>query len=151
MKPSSFTGGISVKLYEIYQEMRGGQPTGVARNFANTGKDKERHLCLCCQMAQIVSNTTTRKLNMELKNVNTVLNLNMADTHVEDIKSDSDSSSFDNDDFSDDSDDNHSQKIARDIFGDSVKTMKFSRDFPSKCLKCKLDSQEGNLSCRRTG
>ena len=42
----------------------------------------------------------------------------MADTCVEDIKSDSDSSSFD-DDYSDDSDDNHYQKIARDIFGDS--------------------------------
>ena len=56
---------------------------------------------------------------MELKNVNTVLKLNMADTRVEDIESDSDSSSFDNDDFSDDSDDNHYQKIARDIFGDS--------------------------------
>ena len=69
---------------------------------------------------------------MELKNANTVLNLNMADdTRVEDIESDSDSSSFDNDDFSDDPDDNHYQKIARDIFGDSVKTMKF----PSKCLK----------------
>ena len=39
MNPFSFTGGISVKVYEIYQEMRG-QPTGVARNFANTGKDK---------------------------------------------------------------------------------------------------------------
>ena len=26
--------------------------------------------------------------------------------------------------------------------------MKFSRDFTSKCLKCKLDSQEGNLSGR---
>ena len=36
MNPSSFTGGISVNVYEIYQEMRGGQPTGVARNFANT-------------------------------------------------------------------------------------------------------------------
>ena len=70
-------------------------------------------------MAQIVSNTTTPKLNMELKNVSTVLKLNMADIRVEDIESDSDSSSFDNDDFSDDSDDNHHQKIARDIFGDS--------------------------------
>ena len=70
-----------------------------------------------------------------VKNVITVLNLNMADTRVEDIESDSNSSSFDNDDFNDDSDDNHYQKIARDIFGDSVKTMKFSRDFPSKCLK----------------
>ena len=69
-------------------------------------------------MAQIVSNTTTPKLNMKLKNVNTVLKLNM-DTCVEDIESDSDSSSFDNDDFSDDSDNNHYQKIARDIFGDS--------------------------------
>ena len=76
-------------------------------------------------MAQIVSNTTTPKLNMELKNVNTVLKVNMADTRVDN----------DNDDFSDDSDDNHYQKIARDIFGDSVKTMKFSRDFPSKGLK----------------
>ena len=70
-------------------------------------------------MAQIVSNTITAKLNMELKNINTVLELNMADTNVEDVKSDSDSSSFDNDDFTDDSDDNHYQKIARDIFGDS--------------------------------
>ena len=70
-------------------------------------------------MAQIVSNTTTPKLNMELKNVNTVLKMNMADTRVEDIESDPDSSSFDNNDFSDDSDDNHYQKIARDIFGDS--------------------------------
>ena len=41
----------------------------------------------------------------------------MADTRVEDIESDSDSFSFDNDDYSDDSDDN--QKIARDISGDS--------------------------------
>ena len=41
------------------------------------------------------------------------------DTRVEDIEPDSDSSSFDNDDFGDDSDDNHYQKIARDIFGDS--------------------------------
>ena len=43
----------------------------------------------------------------------------MAETRVEDIESDSDSSSFHNDDFSDDSDDKHYQKIARDIFGDS--------------------------------
>ena len=70
-------------------------------------------------MAQIVSNTTTPKLNVELKNVNTVLKMNMADTRVEDIESDSVSSSFDNNDFSDDSDDNHYQKIARDSFGDS--------------------------------
>ena len=70
-------------------------------------------------MAQIVSNTTTPKLNMELKNVNTVLKMDMADTRVEDIESDSDSPSFDNNDFSDYSDDNHYQKIARDIFGDS--------------------------------
>ena len=70
-------------------------------------------------MAQIVSNTTTPKLDMELKNVTTVLKMNMADTCVEDIESDSDSSSFDNNDFSYDSDDNHYQKIARDIFGDS--------------------------------
>ena len=69
-------------------------------------------------MAQIVLNTTTWKLNIGVKNVNTALKLNMADTRVEDIESDSDSSSFDNDDYSDDSDDNHYQKIARDIFGD---------------------------------
>ena len=50
-------------------------------------------------MTQIVSNTTTPKLNMELKNVNTVRKMNMADTRVEDIESDSDSSSFDNDDY----------------------------------------------------
>ena len=43
----------------------------------------------------------------------------MADARVEDIKSDSDSYSFDNDDYSDNSDDNHYQQIARDIFGDS--------------------------------
>ena len=69
-------------------------------------------------MAQIVSNTTPPKLNMELKNINTVLKMNMADTRVEDIESDSDSSSCDND-FSDDSDDSHYQKIAKDMFGDS--------------------------------
>ena len=43
----------------------------------------------------------------------------MADARVEDIESDSDISSFDNDDYSDDSDDNHYQQIAIDIFGDS--------------------------------
>ena len=43
----------------------------------------------------------------------------MADAPVEDIESDSDISSFDNDDYSDDSDDNHYQQIARDSFGDS--------------------------------
>ena len=43
----------------------------------------------------------------------------MTDTHVEDIESDSNSYSFGNDDFIDDSDNNHYQKIARDIFGDS--------------------------------
>ena len=47
----------------------------------------QRHLRLCCQMAQIVSNTTTRKLNIGVKNVNTALRLNIA----EDIESDSDS------------------------------------------------------------
>ena len=74
-------------------------------------------------------------MNMELKNVNTVLK-HMADTRVEHIESDLDSYSFDNDDFSDDSDDNHYQKIARDILETQiVKTMKFSRDFPSICLK----------------
>ena len=41
----------------------------------------------------------------------------MANERVEDIESDSDSSSFDNDDYSDDSGDNHYQQIARDIFG----------------------------------
>ena len=60
----------------------------------------------------------------------------MADTHVEDIGSDSDSSSFDNDDYSDDSEDNHYQQIVRDILETQiVKTLKFSRDFLSKCLK----------------
>ena len=58
-------------------------------------------------MAQIVLNTITRKLNIRVKNVNTALKLNMADTRVEDTESDSDSSSFDNDDYSDDSDNNH--------------------------------------------
>ena len=43
----------------------------------------------------------------------------MADTRVEDIEFDLDSSGFDNDDYRDDSDDNHHQQIARDIFGDS--------------------------------
>ena len=71
----------------------------------------QRHLRLCCQMAQIVSNTTMQKLNMELKNVNTVLKVNMADTRVEDIESDSDSSSFDNDDFRDDSDNKINSQI----------------------------------------
>ena len=147
MNPSSFTGEISVKVYEIHQEMRGkisqtyrlfgkkdiqeSEVRWIAPDTLRTtyqccselckrsGKDKQRHLRLCRQMAQIVSNTTTPKLNMELKNVNTVLKLNMADTRVEDIESDSYSSGFDNDDFSDDSDNNHYQKIARDIFGDS--------------------------------
>ena len=41
----------------------------------------------CCQMAQIVSNTTTRKLNIGVKNVNAALKLNIA----KDIESDSDS------------------------------------------------------------
>ena len=44
----------------------------------------------------------------------------MADVHVEDIESDSHSSSFDNDGYSNDSDDNHYQQIARDIFDDSA-------------------------------
>ena len=57
------------------------------------------------------SNTTTQKLNIGVKTVNTALK------HIE---SDSGSSSFDNDDHSDDSDDNHYQIIAaRDSFGDS--------------------------------
>ena len=51
MYPSSFTGGISVKVYEIYQEMRGRQPNGVARNFANTVKDK--------QMSDVLSDGTS--------------------------------------------------------------------------------------------
>ena len=50
------------------------------------------------------------------KNVSTVLKLNMADACVEDVQSDSYSSSFDNDDYSDD---NHYQQRARGIFGDS--------------------------------
>ena len=78
----------------------------------------QRHLRLCYQTAQIVSNTMTRKLNIGVKNVNTALKLNIADTRVEDIESNSDSFSFDNDDYSDYSDDNHYQKIARDISGD---------------------------------
>ena len=78
--------------------------------MAKTSKDT--YTC-----AQIVSNTTTPKLNKELENINTVLKMNMADTRVEDIESDSDCSNFDNNDFSYDSDDNHNQKIARDIFG----------------------------------
>ena len=44
----------------------------------------------------------------------------MADARVEDIESDSDISSFDNDDYSDDSDDNHYQQIARDSEDDEV-------------------------------
>ena len=67
MNPFSFTGRISVKVYEIYQEMRGGQPTSVARNFANTGKDKQRHLRLCCQMAQVVSNATHTEVEYGVK------------------------------------------------------------------------------------
>ena len=38
---------------------------------------------------------------------------------MQDIDSDLDSSSFDTDDYSNDSDDNHYQQIARGIFGDS--------------------------------
>ena len=124
-----------------------------------SGKDRQRHLRLCCQMTQIVSNTTTPKLNMELKNVNTVRKMNMADTRVEDIESDSDSSSFDNDDYSDDSDNNHYQKIARDIFGDSdsedndgdsdSEDNEVFEGFPILMPEnVKLDSQESNLSGR---
>ena len=132
MNPSSFTGGISVKVYEreVSQTYRlfgkeDIQKSEVWRIASDTfrtsylccsGKDKQRHLHLCCQMARIVSNTTTLKLNMELKNINTALKMNMADTSVEDIESDSDSSS--NNDFSDDSDDNHYQKIFRDSDGE---------------------------------
>ena len=58
------------------------------------------------------------KVEHGVKNVNTVLK-HMADTRVEHIESDLDSSSFDNDDSSDDSEDSHYQKITRDIFGDS--------------------------------
>ena len=48
MNPSSFTGGISVKVYEIYQEMRGGQPISVARNFAITvaKTSKDTYTCV---------------------------------------------------------------------------------------------------------
>ena len=135
MNSLSFIGGISVKVYEIHQEIREKDiqelesPVNSPRHFEDNLPvllgtlqmqwQRQAKTCLCRQMAQIVSNTTTPMLNIELKNVNTVLKLNMADTHVEDIKSNSVSSSFDNDDFSDDSDDNHYQKIARDIFGDS--------------------------------
>ena len=66
--------------------------------------------------AQIVSNTTTQKLNIGVKNVNTALKLNKADTCLEDIKSDLDSYSFDNDDYNNNSDDNRYQKIASDNF-----------------------------------
>ena len=86
MNPSSFTGGIVVKVYEIHQEMRGKyhrhhlfgkesiQESEVwliaPDTFRTThwccselckysGKDEQRHLRLCCQMAQTVSNTTT--------------------------------------------------------------------------------------------
>ena len=67
---------------------------------------------------------------------------------AEDIESDSDSSSFDNDDYSDDSDDNHYQKIARDIFGDSdSEDNEVFKGFPILMPEnVKLDSQEGNLS-----
>ena len=43
----------------------------------------------------------------------------MGNAHVEDIKSELDSFGFDGDNYSDDSDDNHYQQIARDIVGDS--------------------------------
>ena len=59
----------------------------------------------------------------------------MADARVEVIESDSDSSGFDND-YSNDSDDNHYQKEPETFLQTQiVKTMKFFRDFPSKCLK----------------
>ena len=104
----------------------------------------QRHLHLCCQVAQVVSNSTTRNLNIGVKNINTAVKLNMA----EDIESDSDSSSFDNDDYSDDSDNNHYQKIARDIFGDSdSEENEVFEGFPILMPEnVKLDSQEGNLS-----
>ena len=58
------------------------------------------------------------------------------DTCVEGIESDSDSSGFDNNDFSDDSDDNHYQKINRDIFGDSdSEDNEVFEEFPIQMLK----------------
>ena len=65
MNPSSFTEEISVKVYEFCQEMRGEQLTGVAQNFANTGKDKQRHLRLCCQVAQIGTNEDAKTCPMK--------------------------------------------------------------------------------------
>ena len=95
-----------VKFYGFYQGMRD-TDTDVSFSWNRIQKDIQesaevhlpvllgtlqmqwqRHLGLCCQMAQIVSNTTTRKLNIGVKNVNAALKLNIA----KDIESDSDSS-----------------------------------------------------------
>ena len=67
---------------------------------------------------------------------------------AEDIESHSDSSSFDNDDYSDDSDDNHYQKIGSDIFVDSDSDdNEVFEGFPILMPEnVKLVSQEGNLS-----
>ena len=43
----------------------------------------------------------------------------MGNAHVEDIESNSDSSSFDNDDYGNDPHNDRYQQIAKDIFGDS--------------------------------
>ena len=66
----------------------------------------QRHLCLCCQMAQIVSNTTTRKLNVGVKNVNAALKLNIAeDIDLGTSRPIRTVLCFHNDDYRDDSDD----------------------------------------------
>ena len=71
----------------------------------------------------------------------------MADARVEDIESDSDISSFDNDDYSDDADDNHYQQIARDIFGDSdSEDNEVFEGFPIQMPENETGLSEGNLS-----
>ena len=59
----------------------------------------------------------------------------MANACVEEIESNSDSSGFDNN-YSNDSDDNHYQQIARDIFGDSdSKDNEIFEGFPIQMLE----------------
>ena len=71
----------------------------------------------------------------------------MVEVRMEDIESDPDSSSFDNDDYSDYSDDNHCQQIARDIFGDSDS----EEDEVFKGFPIQMPENVNWTTCRRTG
>ena len=125
MNPSSFTGAISVKVYEITKKLFGKERHSRIRSLVNSPRHFEDNLPVLLGTLQmqwqrqaktltpVLSDGTNcfkyyhTKVEYGVKNVNTVVKLNMADTRVEDIETDLDSSSFDNDDFSDDSDDNH--------------------------------------------